>query len=114
MCLECFFIMPLPVPVVEPFMPPPEPLGCVASGPPAFELPPAVFPAVCATAKVLVSANTAANAIVLNFMGDSSAVLSHCKRVPAALVPTRPKPPSRSHWDDPTRRQSRPALMLTV
>jgi hypothetical protein len=47
---------------------PPALFGCVASGPPAFELPPAVPPALCANASELVSANAAANAIVLSFM----------------------------------------------
>ena len=47
-------------------------LGKVAAGPPAFELPPAVLPAFCATANVLVKVNAAAKIIVFIFMFVSS------------------------------------------
>jgi hypothetical protein len=56
-------------------MPAPPPLalfGKVAAGPPAFELPPAVLPAFCATAKVVDRAKAAAKAIVFSFMVVSS------------------------------------------
>jgi hypothetical protein len=54
-------------------MPPPlAELGKVAAGPPAFELPPAVLPAFCAIANVLVKANAAAKTIVFDFMVVSS------------------------------------------
>jgi hypothetical protein len=46
--------------------------GKVAAGPPDFELPPAVLPAFCATASVLVKANAAARRIVFKFMVVSS------------------------------------------
>jgi hypothetical protein len=43
-------------------------LGWVAAGPPAFELPPAVPPGLCAHATVLISANAAASVIDLKLM----------------------------------------------
>jgi hypothetical protein len=44
----------------------------VAAGPPAFELPPAVLPALCASANVLVNASAAAKTSVLIFIVVSS------------------------------------------
>jgi hypothetical protein len=44
--------------------------GSVAAGPPAFELPPAVLPALCANANVLVRAKSPARAITVNFIGS--------------------------------------------
>jgi hypothetical protein len=53
--------------VVLPFIDAPV-VVLLAAGPPACELPPAVFDAVCAIARLPVSANAAANARVLSFM----------------------------------------------
>jgi hypothetical protein len=44
----------------------------VAAGPPAFELPPAVLPALCASANVLVNASAAAKTSVFIFIVVSS------------------------------------------
>src|SRR4051812_15790997 len=52
-------------------------LGCVTPGPPAFELPPAVPPALCATAHVLASANAAARTTALIFMAVSSCLTAN-------------------------------------
>jgi hypothetical protein len=46
--------------------------GEIAAGPPALEFPPAVLPALCASANVPVSARTAAATIVASFIGVSS------------------------------------------
>jgi hypothetical protein len=44
--------------------------GSVAAGPPAFELPPAVLPALCASANVLVRVKSPARAINFNFIAS--------------------------------------------
>jgi len=56
------------LPVVLPFIDAPV-VVLVAAGPPACELPPAVLPDDCASARELVAARTAAKATVVNFIG---------------------------------------------
>jgi hypothetical protein len=52
---------------------PPALLGWVAAGPPAFELPPAVLPGLCAKAIELTRVKAAARTIGVSFMALPSA-----------------------------------------
>jgi hypothetical protein len=65
--LGLFMCLPVAVPVVLPLMPLAG-AAAVAAGPPAFELPPAVVPAVCASANDDIRAKPAAKAITVCFM----------------------------------------------
>jgi hypothetical protein len=66
-----FFIALPPAEVVLPFMESPV-VVLLAAGPPAAELPPAVFPLFCAKASALESTKAVARAIVLILMTVSS------------------------------------------
>jgi hypothetical protein len=63
--------MAIAFPVVLPFIDAPV-VVLLAAGPPACELPPAVLPDDCASAKELVAAKATAKTIVFSFIGVPS------------------------------------------
>ena len=74
------------LPVVVPFVDEPVVVP-LAAGPPAAELPPAEPVPLCASANEPVSANVAANAIVVSFIVVSLVLLSKDNSLSASSVP---------------------------